>query len=198
MSYNECMTQDTSIPYAVRRSGRARRLSITITHDGRVIVTLPRRGTHAQVATLVATHAVWIRRQIVRQTARPPRLIDMRSPAMYARYRARARLLVRDRVAHWGRILGVVPTRIVIRDQRSRWGSCSAAGTISINYRIVLLPPRLQDYLIVHELCHLRHMDHSPRFWAMVAATISNYRDMRQELRQVMPFMEETKEKIVQ
>ena len=83
--------------------------------------------------------------------------------------------------------LGLEPARVTIRAQRSRWGSCSTAGAISLNWRLVLLPKRLVDYVLVHELCHLRHMDHSRKFWDLVASLIPDYRDRRERLASMQP-----------
>lgn len=74
------------------------------------------------------------------------------------------------RTAHLAARAGVPAARVSIRDQRGRWGSCSTTGTISLNWRLVLLPPALQDHVILHELAHVRHMNHSDRFWAQLAA----------------------------
>ena len=74
------------------------------------------------------------------------------------------------------------PARLAIRGQRTRWGSCTSRGTVSLNWRLVLLPSRLADYVIVHELCHLRHMNHSRRFWSLVASVIPDWAERRSEL----------------
>ncbi len=79
------------------------------------------------------------------------------------------------RVVQIGSVVGASPRRVVVRNQRSRWGSCSARGTISLNWRLVQAPPEVRDYLIVHELMHLRQMNHSPRFWDLVAAACPDY-----------------------
>ncbi len=83
--------------------------------------------------------------------------------------------------------LGVRPQRVQIRDQKKRWGSCSTAGDISLNWRLVLLPPELADYVLVHELCHLRHMNHSSEFWALVASLIPDYGRRRERIADLQP-----------
>ncbi len=75
-------------------------------------------------------------------------------------------------------------SRISIRNQSSRWGSCSRKGNLSFNYRLALLPPRLADYIIVHELCHLGEFNHSKKFWDLVALTIPDWQKLRVELKE--------------
>lgn len=74
------------------------------------------------------------------------------------------------------------PRRVSIRDQRLQWGSCSSAGAINLNWRLMLTPGELADYVIVHELCHLRHLDHSARFWALVSEVIPDHQRRRRDL----------------
>lgn len=80
--------------------------------------------------------------------------------------------------------MGVRFRRAQVRGQRTRWGSCSEAGTISLNYSLLFLPPRLVRYLFIHELCHLRQLDHSPRFWAKVERFSPQWRRAERELRE--------------
>ncbi len=83
--------------------------------------------------------------------------------------RALATKTLPARTAHWGRETGAAFKRVSIRNQRGRWGSCSGNGTISLNWRLLLLPPALQDYVILHELAHTREMNHSSKFWDQLA-----------------------------
>ena len=78
--------------------------------------------------------------------------------------------------------LDLHPTRVSIRSQRTRWGSCSTRGAISLNWRLLLLPTDLSDYVLVHELCHLRHMNHSLRFWDLVATQVPDHKLRRKRL----------------
>ena len=97
-------------------------------------------------------------------------------------YRAEAAAHLSDRIEHYAPRLGVRPSKVTIRGQRSRWGSCSAKGAVSLNWRLMLAPGELADYVVVHELCHLRHLNHSPRFWAMVGEVIPDHRRRRRRL----------------
>lgn len=92
--------------------------------------------------------------------------------------------LVTIRLAHFNSIYNFTYHRITIRNQSSRWGSCSRKGNLSFNYRLALLPPELADYIIVHELCHLGEFNHSKKFWDLVEKTIPNWRILRNNLRE--------------
>lgn len=100
-------------------------------------------------------------------------------------YRSQARDYVERKIRESAPRIGRRPRRIQIRGQKSRWGSCSSRGTISINWRLMQIPSRFVDYVIAHELCHLVHPDHSPRFWREVARLEPEYTTIRSELRSI-------------
>jgi len=100
-------------------------------------------------------------------------------------YRARAVERLPPRAEHWSSLAGYGPARILIRDQRERWGSCGLDGTLRFNWRIVMAPPSLIDYVIVHELAHLRVRTHSPAFWAEVSRLIPDYLIRRARLKEI-------------
>ena len=100
------------------------------------------------------------------------------------RYKKNARVLFTQRVAFYHAITGGNYTSITIRDQKSRWGSCSSRGTLSFNYRLVFAPPKVLDYVVVHELCHLTHMNHSKDFWNMVAEVMPEYKQYKNWLKE--------------
>jgi len=97
-------------------------------------------------------------------------------------YRDRASEEIPYRVERWAEVLGEAPSRVLVRDQRRRWGSCSPDRTLRFNWRLAMLDGRLMDYVVVHELCHLRHPNHSPRFWAEVERLLPDYRLRRSGL----------------
>ena len=112
------------------------------------------------------------------RTARPP-------TKKYLAHKEAARRLVHAKIAQFNAHYGFTILRVAVRDQKSRWGSCSKKGNLNFNYRLALLPEPLVDYVIVHELCHLAEFNHSPQFWARVAEMIPDYRARRAELKRI-------------
>ena len=82
---------------------------------------------------------------------------------------------IRERLDYYGPRVGRPPGRVAIREQKSRWGSCSRKGNLNFNWKLIMAPPQALDYVVVHELCHLHEFNHSPRFWALVAAQMPDY-----------------------
>ncbi len=115
-----------------------------------------------------------------RRVRRPARSKTAR--AHYTAHKEGARTLVHERITHWAPLIGVTPKRIAIRDQRSRWGSCSTKGNLNFNYRLALIPIELVDYVVVHELCHLLEFNHSERFWAQVKRHMPHYQLQKKAL----------------
>lgn len=111
-----------------------------------------------------------------------PRSADV-SLAVESWYRRSARVHFGRLLDLWSPRIGVTPARLAIRGQRARWGSAAATGTISINWRLMTAPPEIGAYVMVHELVHLLHMNHSPTFWACVAAHWPDHRDHQAWLR---------------
>ena len=82
---------------------------------------------------------------------------------------------IRERLDHYIPRIGRSPGRVAIRDQKSRWGSCSQKGNLNFNWKLIMAPPQALDYVVIHELCHLYEFNHSPRFWALVSAQMPEY-----------------------
>ena len=99
-------------------------------------------------------------------------------------YRGEARRIIAVRVREFAAVLGVTYSRLTIRDGRSRWGSCSSLGGLNFSWRLILAPPEILDYVVIHELAHLRELNHSPRFWAIVAAHCPDYRKHQRWLKE--------------
>jgi predicted metal-dependent hydrolase len=103
----------------------------------------------------------------------------------YAEHKEAARTLCHERLEHFNRHYNLQYNRLSIKNTRSRWGSCSSKKNLNFNYRIVFLPAELQDYLIVHELCHLAQMNHAQVFWDLVSEQVPNYVECVKQLRAV-------------
>ncbi len=118
-----------------------------------------------------------------RRLLRRRRKKSLASEQAFTAHKELARKLVIERLEHYNRIYGFTYHRIAIRNQSTRWGSCSKKGNLNFNYRIALLPLDVADYIIVHELCHLGEFNHSSRFWSLVSKTLPDYQLLRQRLR---------------
>lgn len=103
----------------------------------------------------------------------------------YLTHKEAARALVHTKLQQYNQYYGFTYKRVAIRNQRRCWGSCSSLGNLNFSYKILFLPSELQDYIIVHELCHLGELNHSKQFWALVAETLPDYRVHRQALKTV-------------
>lgn len=101
------------------------------------------------------------------------------SSAIINLYRKEAAILFKERTDIYSRILGVSPRRIFIKDQKTLWGSCSSKGNVNYNYRIIMAPIDIIDYIVVHELCHLIHMNHSKEYWDTVKSILPDYKRRR-------------------
>ena len=115
------------------------------------------------------------------------KIIKKRKPAkintLYKKHKEDARTLIHDRLEYWAPICGVIYKRISIRDTKRSWGSCSSKGNLNFSYKLLFLPKCVSDYIIVHELCHLKELNHSERFWQHVEIALPNYLDLKNELR---------------
>lgn len=116
---------------------------------------------------------------------RAKKRVVKKSPARahFMNHQAAARVLIHERLAHYAPLCGVTYTRVAVRNQRRRWGSCSSLGNLNFNYRLIFLPAHLCDYVIVHELCHLKELNHGPNFWAEVEKVLPEYLALEAELR---------------
>jgi len=104
-------------------------------------------------------------------------------------YRRQAGALLPPRVAPFARALGVAPPPVVVAEQKRRWGSCNAKGHLRLNWRLVMAPLELADYVAAHEACHLRMLDHSPAFWQLLSGLIPDCRARRRRLNQIGPWL---------
>ena len=161
--------------YELIRSER-RSLSLELRADGSLLVRAPRRLPPSEIAAFVESRGQWIaqKRALLQQGQEccggPPL-----TAAELAALKQAAAADLPARVERWAGRIGVQPQGLTLRTQRRRWGSCSGRGRISLNALLMLAPEAVRDYVVVHELCHLRELNHSPRFWQEVAQALPEY-----------------------
>jgi predicted metal-dependent hydrolase len=171
--------------YYVRHQ-RARRYVLRLDLDGRVRVTIPRGGSRREADAFAERQRQWIREKVrehyQQRDSGPTIPVDETR-----RLRATAKSVLPARLMEVAAALGLTVARVSVRNQRSRWGSCGRDGHICLNWRLVLMPEWVRDYVLVHELMHLRRMDHSPKYWQLVAAAYPEYEAAREWLRRNGP-----------
>ncbi len=160
-------------------------MALEISPAGEVLVRVPAGTPDALIRGFVQSRAGWIETHLagIRARLAETEALPRFTEAERQQLMRRARPVFEARADHFAPLVGVRRGRITVRTQRSRWGSCSAGGNLSFNALLILAPPEMLDYVVVHELCHRKEMNHSPRFWAEVARLIPDWRERRQWLR---------------
>lgn len=177
---NSVFLRGKEVFYEIRPSRRARRLGLTVYPGGRLVLTLPEKADLTRIPRFIHAHSAWIERS-VRRFAHKKKLPG--GVKDYKENREKALALIQERLEHFNTHYRLKYGKVTVRDSRTRWGSCSKKGNLNFSYKLVHLSPELCDYVVVHELAHLKHFDHSPEFWATVAETIPSYKALRRELR---------------
>lgn len=171
--------------YTLKRSMRAKYMRLTVQPGGTVILTVPHRVPAGMIERFLAQHTEWIERGVKRmQNFKPLPVSGRRS---YLRHKEEARAFITERVAYWNSFYGFEHGRIAVKDTKRIWGSCSRKGNLNFSYALLFLPRELADYIVVHELCHLKEHNHSSRFWALVQKHQPDYLRLRRELRRYLP-----------
>jgi len=167
--------------YTLIRTTR-KTVAIYIRPGGAVEVRAPLRTPIAQIDAFVASKQAWIEEKTKLVQARDERQFDI-PPANEKQCRALAREILPGKVAHYANLMGLSPAHVKISGAKKRWGSCSSKGHLNFSWRLMLADEELIDYVVVHELAHLRVMNHSPRYWAVVAQVMPDYKARQKLLR---------------
>lgn len=170
------------------RSSR-KSMSLEIRPDLKILVRAPYGLPQQQIQKFVAEKEDWIEKHLEIMRARqeekknrPP--VPKMTMEEIHKLAQEALLVIPRRAAYFAPVVGVSYGRITIRNQRSRWGSCSAKGNLNFNCLLMKTPPEVIDYVVVHELCHRKEMNHSPRFWAEVEKVLPDYRKAKKWLKE--------------
>lgn len=177
---------DIEVIRSIRRT-----ISLEITSAG-IRLRIPRRLSDLERDIFLEKHSGWLKKKLAARAKRQQGAGRGESGGfpVYAELPAKDKAVIKktfeDRVSYYADIMGVSYNRITIRDQKTRWGSCSSKGNLNFNYRLYYMPQHLMDYVIVHELSHRRHMDHSKEFWNEVGRFYPEYKKCVEELRHVV------------
>ena len=174
----------------VVRSKKARAISLRIYIGGQVRLRLPSRMRDSIAINFLTDRNSWLtevldKKRIVREKivgSSNAKKLENFSNEHYQSHKLAAQELVESKVSHLN-IHNWPVGRISVKQMKTRWGSCSTKTNLNFNYKILFLPADLQDYLIIHELCHLRHHNHSADFWSEVALMCSDYKTLDKKLR---------------
>lgn len=169
--------------YVVIYSNR-KTLGLEVSAEKGVIVRAPRRASQKEIERFVASHTVWIERAKARaQTRAANRPVFSDDPAEIARLKKLAKEKIPPRVAYYAALLGVTPQKIGYTKAKTRFGSCSGKNSINFSCYLMLYSDRAIDYVVVHELCHIRHKNHSKAFYEMIAGVMPDYKEREKELK---------------
>ncbi|MEE1312341.1 MAG: SprT family zinc-dependent metalloprotease [Lachnospiraceae bacterium] len=173
------------LTYTVIKSKR-KTLAIQITSDGSILVRAPKQMTKEEIKKFVWQQENWIQKHQKKVEVRKKevgQLVKLNEEEKQ-KLKEQAKKVFKEKAAYYARIIGVNYGRITIREQKTRWGSCSQKGNLNFNFRLLLAPEKVLDYVVVHELCHRKQMNHSKIFWSEVARVFPEYETCREWLRE--------------
>ncbi len=171
--------------WSLKRSRRAKYMRLRVHPGGVVVLTVPFNSEESAIRQFVSRQAEWLKRAVARMMQYKALPVSGRRD--YVRYKEQTRNYIQQRIGFWNKRYAFQYNRIAIKNNRRTWGSCSRKGNLNFSYSLLFLPRELADYVVVHELCHLAHPNHSRAFWAEVGKVIPDFQARRQELRRYLP-----------
>ena len=172
------------VNYSVRRSKRAKRMRLAVYCDGNFIVTVPRAFPSNSVDKYVIAKSQWVisKLNFFEGLNKKQRLII--GSDGYDLYKNKALEMVTERLSDLNhKHYRFKFNNVTIKSQKTRWGSCSKKRNLNFNYKILFLDPKIRDYIMIHELCHLKEFNHSKRYWNLVSKALPNYQKIVNELK---------------
>ena len=173
------MKNKYSVVYSSRKT-----LALQVKTDGEVTVRAPFRTSKREIARFVLDNSEWIQRALERAEKRKSNLPEYpESEEEIACLKALAKRVIPPKVEYYSALLGVKPERVSINRAKTRFGSCSAKNTLNFSCYLMLFDEKAVDYVVVHELCHIKEKNHSPRFYALVESVMPDYKQRQKILR---------------
>lgn len=169
----------------VRRSNR-KTMSIEVTREAKVLVRAPYHMPLFEIQRFVNEKSDWIEKHIQKMLEKQQEESERESltTEQIQKLAEQALEIIPKRVSYYAEMIGVTYGRITIRNQKTRWGSCSAKGNLNFNCLLMLMPMEIIDYVVIHELCHRKEMNHSKRFWDEVEKVLPDYKERRKWLKE--------------
>ena len=186
----EITVNGQSIKYTLKVSKKSRSMRIVIHPHGDIVVSVPRlMNFNFLIDNFIKRKADWIITKqkyfkslwhvVINKKTKAERRAE------YLENKEKARIFVERKVAEYNNFYNYKIGRVSIKNQKTRWGSCSKRGNLDFNYKIALIPEKLADYIVVHEICHLGELNHSKKFWNLVERTMPEHRVLRAELNKI-------------
>lgn len=165
------------ITYIIQKS-RRRSISVSVMTDNRVLVKAPYGTSERTVQEFLLSKKDWITKHLEKQNREEEKAesLGLLSADEIKQIKKQAHKIIPQRVEYWANKIGVTYGRIAIRLQSSRWGSCAQNGNLNFNCLLVLMPQEILDSVVVHELCHRKHMNHSKEFYAEIDRVFHDYK----------------------
>lgn len=181
----EIKLDDLIVSYTLRLNPRSKSIKFAIHVGGEFVVSAPPRVTQRMIEQIILQKKDWILDKIThfKNVIKIPRKTKAEQKAEYVRLKEDALRIATEKVVYWNTFYNFKYKNISIKNQKTRWGSCSKSGNLNFNYKIALLSDKLADYLVVHEISHLGEFNHSAKFWSLVSKTIPDYETVRKELK---------------
>jgi len=179
----EVVLNGQTVIYTLRQSRRARHVRMTVDPDEGLVVVVPNLWFERFVEKFLQQKSSWILKHLTRMKKQMDgKTVIRHSKTDYAKNKEAVLAHITKRVEFFNSLYKFRYNKISLRNQTSLWGSCTRAGNLQFNYKLIHLPPAALDYVVVHEICHLQEHNHGPRFWSLVAKVIPDYKKIRRSL----------------
>ncbi|MBP9864077.1 M48 family metallopeptidase [Patescibacteria group bacterium] len=171
------------VEYTLKVSKRARRMRLAVYCDGTFVVTAPVAMDTNLIEQFIIRKSQWVIDKIEYFKGASVNILPRSTKRDYLTSKEIALNLAKEKIERFNQTYQFKFNQINIKNQKTRWGSCSRKGNLNFNYKIIHLPEKLADYIVVHELCHLKEFNHSQKFWNLVAKVMPDYLELRSELK---------------